>query len=141
MITRDDPRYQIFEPLPQLPLPWLAEADNATTATLFKIAKPPPTTPLPCNRYSTTATPQLHYSLSACDGGQRWYESAYDGFGRANWPLSYLVSKYTHQIWSQSAEPFLSYSLAANFDTSHAARATCQGEPPNEPIPTVINKA
>ena len=27
----------------------------------------------------------------------------------------------THKIWSQSAESFLSYGLAANFDTLHAA--------------------
>ena len=37
----------------------------------------------------------------------------------------------THQIWSQSAEPFLSYSSAANFDTLHAARATCHSGYPD----------
>ena len=47
----------------------------------------------------------------------------------------------TRQIWSQSAEPFLSYSLAVKFDTPHAARATCQGDPQNEPNPTVIKVA
>ena len=26
----------------------------------------------------------------------------------------------THQIWSQSAEPFSSYALAANFNVFHA---------------------
>ena len=39
----------------------------------------------------------------------------------------------THRIWSLSAKPFLSYSLAANFDTPHAARATCEGHSPNKP--------
>ena len=48
-------------------------------------------------------------------------------------------SLITHQMWSLSAEPFLSYSLAAKFDTPHPARATCQGDPPNEPSPIVNN--
>ena len=47
----------------------------------------------------------------------------------------------THQIWSQSAEPFLSYSLAANFDTHHSARATRQGDPQKEANLTVIKVA
>ena len=33
------------------------------------------------------------------------------------------------------------YWLAANFDTFHTARATCQGDPPNELNPTVIKVA
>ena len=41
----------------------------------------------------------------------------------------------TYHIWSLSAEPFLSYSLAANFDTLHAVRSICDGDPPNEPNP------
>ena len=41
----------------------------------------------------------------------------------ATWSLN------AHQIWSLSAEVFLSYSLAANFDIPHAARATCKGDP------------
>ena len=53
-------------------------------------------------------------------------------------PMTCLVyiavrSRNTHQIWSQWAEPFLSNSLATNFDTLHAARATRQGDIPNEP--------
>ena len=44
----------------------------------------------------------------------------------------------THQIWSQLAEPFLSYSLAAKFDTIHAVRGTCQGDPKYDPNPAVI---
>ena len=43
----------------------------------------------------------------------------------------------THQIWSQPAEQFLSYSLAANFETLHAARVTRQTGPTNEPNPAV----
>ena len=39
----------------------------------------------------------------------------------------------THQIWRQSAQLFLSYELATHFDTLHAARATRQADPPNEP--------
>ena len=46
-----------------------------------------------------------------------------------------------HQIWSPSAEPFLSYILATNFDTLHTARATCQRDPLNEPIMTAIKEA
>ena len=51
----------------------------------------------------------------------------------ASWSLS------THQIWPQLAEPFLSYSLSANFDTLHAARTTWEGNPSNEPNTVVIN--
>ena len=43
--------------------------------------------------------------------------------------------------WSMSAEPFLSCSLAANFDTLHAARDTCRGDLQNNPNPTVIKEA
>ena len=44
----------------------------------------------------------------------------------------------THQIWLQSAKPFLSYSLATHFDTLHEARTTCQAEPPNESNPAAV---
>ena len=49
----------------------------------------------------------------------------------------YMVSKHTPNL-AQIGRAILSYSLAANFGTPHAARATYQGEPRNEPIPTVI---
>ena len=45
----------------------------------------------------------------------------------------------THQIWSLCAEPFLIYSLAANFDTLHSARANYEGYLPNEPNTVVRN--
>ena len=45
----------------------------------------------------------------------------------------------THQIWWQSDQPFLSYSLAGNFDTPHAARATRQADPPNESNVVAVN--
>ena len=49
-------------------------------------------------------------------------------------PMTWLVciaawSLNTYQIWSQSIQLFLSYSLATIFDTLHAARATYQGDP------------
>ena len=45
----------------------------------------------------------------------------------------------TRQIWLKSADPFLIYSLAANFDILHAARAICEGDTPNEPNLPVSN--
>ena len=47
-------------------------------------------------------------------------------------------SRTTHQIWSQSAEPLLSHSFAAHFDTLHTARATCMADPPNESQPAAV---
>ena len=44
----------------------------------------------------------------------------------------------TQQIWSHSAQPILSCSLATHFDTLHAARATCQGGPSNESNPIAV---
>ena len=43
----------------------------------------------------------------------------------------YMVSSQ-RQIWSKSAQPFLSYRLADRFDTVYTAHATCQ-----EPAPKV----
>ena len=40
---------------------------------------------------------------------------------------------------SQSVQPFLSYSLAGNFDTLHAARATRQAHTPNERSLVAVN--
>ena len=51
-----------------------------------------------------------------------------NGICIATWILT------THQIWWQSAQPFLSYSLAGKFDTLHAARATCRADPQMSPI-------
>ena len=44
-----------------------------------------------------------------------------------------LASKHTPNL--VSAEPFLSYSLAANFDTLPAACVTCQGNVPQMSLP------
>ena len=43
----------------------------------------------------------------------------------AIWPLS------IHQIWSQSFELILIYSLANNFDTLHVAHTGCEASSPN----------
>ena len=61
--------------------------------------------------------------------------------------MTYLIciaawSLNIYQIWTQSAELFLRYSLATNFDTLRAARATYLGAPPpNDPNPIVIKVA
>ena len=41
----------------------------------------------------------------------------------------YSVSDYPPNLVAM-VEPFLSYSLATHFDALHAARATCQADPP-----------
>ena len=51
----------------------------------------------------------------------------------ATWGLN------TNQIWWQSAQPFLSYSLAGDFDTLRAARATSQTDPSNESSLVAVN--
>ena len=46
---------------------------------------------------------------------------------------------HRHAYVGQSAQPFLSYRLSGHFCTLHAARATRQADPPNEPNLVAVN--